>query len=139
MFGLHEFVDVHVSTSICSIILWFSSCFSAAESIARICFVSSGVSIWTSTSLIWFSMVYGNSVLLAILIMMRLLYAVALAVSSICGIDCTAPVTSFVLVVISMAETVVLCCGGIVLFPSVRVGSGFGSPFSFLMSLLLIF
>ena len=51
------------------------------------------------------------------------------AVSSNCGRGSTVPVTSFAFVVITIALTVVVCCGGIVWLPSVIIWSGFGLQF----------
>ena len=81
----------------------------AAPSTGRICFVSSSLRIGSSGSLVLVLMVYGNSVVLIILIIIRLLCAggkagapKVFAVSKNCGSGCTAPVTSFVVVVIPM-------------------------------------
>ena len=63
-------------------------------------------------------MVYGNLVVLAILILTRFLCAIANAGATIIFSvslksvgDCTAPMTSFVLVVMSNVLTVVVCYG----------------------------
>ena len=126
--------------------LWVSSrsCsrLSAAASMGRICFVSSGLRICSSASLVSFFIVCGKSVRLAIRIMILLLWAVANAgatmmvtVPSNCGKGCTSPVTSFVFVVITIALTVVVCCGGSVWFPSTIIWSGFGLQF-FILSVM---
>ena len=84
----------------------------------RICFVSSGLSIWSFANLVWFFIVRGKSVKLAILMFILLLWAVASAgvtimvpVSSNCGSGCIAPVMSFVFVVVTIPLTVVVCRG----------------------------
>ena len=120
---------------------------SAAVSIGRICVVSSGLSIRSSAILVWLFMVYGNLVRLTIMMLMRLLWAEASAgatmmfvVSSNCGDGCIAPVISFLLVVTTIAFTVVVCCGGIVWFKSVMICRGLGLHFfSFRLSLLASF
>ena len=54
------------------------------------------------------------------------------AVSSNCGSACTAPVMSIALVVMTIAFTVVVCCGGNVWFPSAMIWSGLGLQFFFI-------
>ena len=101
---------------------------SVATSMGLICFVSSGLRIWSSANFVWFFIVWGKSVKLAILMFILLLWAVAnagammmVADSSNCGSGCIAPVTSVVLVVMTIALTVVVCCGGRVWFPSAMI------------------
>ena len=81
-------------------------------------------------------MMYGNSVVLSIQMLIRLLCAVAnaratniFAVSSNCGSGCTAPVTSFVLVVVTYAVTGVVCCGFSVGIIEATFWSGLGFQF----------
>ena len=61
------------------------------------------------------------------------------AVSSNCGNGCIAPVISFVLVVTTFAFTVVVCCDGIVWFPSVMICRCLGLHFFIRLSLLASF
>ena len=108
--AFHELAYVHMGVS--------GSCGNdgPAVSMGRIYFLSSGLGIWSSACLVWFLMVYGNFVRLAILMLIRLLWVVAnagatmmVAVSSNYGYGGIAPVMSMVLVVLTTAFTVVVC------------------------------
>ena len=95
--------------------------------------VSSGLRIRSPAILVWFFVVQLNSVKVAILMFDRLLCAVShegatmiFAVPTNWGSDCTAHVMSLVLLVMTIADTVVVCCGGIVSFPSAHVWTRFG-------------